>query len=270
MPSLVERLRSDGVTQLWVIYHDYCGVAHAKMAPPERFESAVASGIGFAKANMDFNILDHQTPHPVFGAETGDFFAVPDPTTYAPMPYHPGAARTYSVLTVVGGERWPGCPRTALQHVVEEYAAQGLRVQAAFEPECYLFARGAHGFEPADQSRMFTVDGLERHSTLLSELMDTLRAMGVIVEQAGAEYGPGQYEINVRHTHPLGAADDLLTLKDALRALARAAGLQASFMPKASTLTYPVADCTPTWGFRTSTGALSWMADYPRTPTRPA
>jgi glutamine synthetase len=62
--------------------------------------------------------------------------------------------------------------------------------------------------------------------------MDTLRAMGITVEQIGAEYGPGQYEINVRHAEPVRAADDLLTLKETLRALARETGLLASFMPK--------------------------------------
>lgn len=232
LPPLAEQLQADTVTQLWVIYHDYSGLAHAKTVPPERFADAVTSGIGFAKANMDFNVLDHQVPHPAFGAETGDFFAVPDPDTYAPLPYHPGAARAYASLTLAGGERWDGCPRSALQRVVADYAAEGLQVRAAFEPECYLFKPGDAGYEPADQSRMFTVDGLERHSALLTRLAETLRAMGVTLEQVGAEYGPGQYEVNVRHAEPLRAADDLLTLKEALRALAREAGLLASFMPK--------------------------------------
>lgn len=232
MPSLMDQLQADRVTQLWVIYHDYCGLAHAKTVPPERFADAVASGIGFAKANMDFNVLDQQVPRPAFGAETGDFFAVPDADTYAPLPYHAGAARTYSFLTLAGGERWDGCPRSAVQRLVNDYAAEGLRVRAAFEPECYLFRRGDDGYEPADQSRMFTVEGLERHSALLTRLAETLRAMNVTLEQVGAEYGPGQYEINVRHAEPLQAADDLLTLKEVLRALARETGLLASFMPK--------------------------------------
>jgi glutamine synthetase len=232
MPSLIDQLHADGVTQLWVIYHDYSGLGHAKTVPPERYADAVASGVGFAKANMDFNVLDHQVPHPTFGAETGDVFAVPDPATYALLPYQPSAARAYSFLTLKGGERWEGCPRAALQRVVGSYAAEGLRVAAAFEPECYLFVCGAEGYKPADRSRMFTVEGLQRHAVLLTHLMETLRAMGVTVEQVGAEYGPGQYEINVRYADPLKAADDLLTLKDALRALAREAGLVASFMPK--------------------------------------
>ncbi len=232
LPPLLELLDQDAASQLWVTYHDYSGLSHAKSVPAERFASAVDRGIGFAKANMDFNVLDQQVPHPVFGAETGDFFAVPDPDAYALIPYRRGTARAFSFLHLSDGSRWDGCPRTALQHQVERYQAAGLTVQVAFEPEFYLFKRTVEGYAPADNSRMFTVDGLEIHHQLLTRLSETLTAMGVIVEQTGAEYGPAQYEVNIRHTSPLRAADDLLTLKEATRALAREAGLIASFMPK--------------------------------------
>jgi hypothetical protein len=54
MPSLSGQLHTDGITQLWVIYHDDSGLGHAKTVPPERYADAVASGLGFAKANMAF------------------------------------------------------------------------------------------------------------------------------------------------------------------------------------------------------------------------
>lgn len=230
--ALLEQLRADGMTQLWVVYHDYCGIAHGKTVPTERFAAAVTTGLGFAKANMEFDVLDQQVAQPVFGANTGDFFALPDPATYSPLPTHAGAARTYTFLTLRGGERWAGCPRTALQRVLERYSALGLQVQAAFEPEFHLFRRTETGYEPADRARMYTVDGLEQQSTLLTRLIDALRTMGVTVEQGGPEYGPGQYEVNVLHAAPLRAADDLLTLKMVVRALAREQEMIASFMPK--------------------------------------
>jgi glutamine synthetase len=116
--------------------------------------------------------------------------------------------------------------------MAERYAAEGLRVHAAFEPELYLFLQTPDGYRPSDQSRMFTVEGLERHYALLTRVTETLREMGVVLEQVGAEYGPGQYEINIRYADPLTAADDLMTLKEVTRALAREAGLLATFMPK--------------------------------------
>ena len=54
MPALIDQLHADGITQLWVIYHDDSRLGHTKTVPRERYASAVALGIGVAKANMDF------------------------------------------------------------------------------------------------------------------------------------------------------------------------------------------------------------------------
>ncbi len=230
--DLIERVQQDAVTRLWVIYSDYSGISHAKIVPLDRLRHVLESGVGFAKANMDFDVMDQQVAEPQFGADTGDFYAVPDPDTYTPLPFASGHARMFSFLQTADGERWPGCPRSALQRVAERYDAAGWRVQAAFEPECFLFQRVGDEFLPADQSPMFSVAGLEQHRNLFDDTMDALAAMGLSVEQVGAEYGPGQYEINLRHTDPLRAADNLVTLKETLHALATRAGYIVSFMPK--------------------------------------
>jgi len=226
------RIRADGVSELWVIYHDFIGRPQAKLVPSERFEAAMTAGVSFAKANLDFNVLDQQAPDFVFGAETGDFLAVPDPETYARIPHHPGAARAYSHLHLASGGIWAGCPRSALMATAARYAQRGLSVRAAFEPECYLFVRTGDGYAPADTSPMFGPGGLERLHDVIAGLTTSLADMGVGLEQVGTEYGPGQYEINIRHQPPLKAADDLMTVKEVLRALATRFQLVASFMPK--------------------------------------
>src|SRR5690606_35649021 len=55
---------------------------------------------------------------------------------------------------------------------------------------------------------------------------------GVRVIQIGTEYGAGQLEINLHHETPMKAADDLVTFRETIKALARDAGGIASFMPK--------------------------------------
>ena len=230
--DLNERIRQNAETRVWVMYSDYSGISHAKAVPLDRLDHVLRSGVAFARANMDFNVLNHQVQAPQFGADTGDFYAVPDSTTYAPLPFAPGHARLYSVLMTADGERWAGCPRATLQRVADRYAAAGLCLQTAFEPECILFERDGTEFVPADESPMFSVAGLEQHRDLFDEVMDALSSMGLAIEQIGAEYGPGQYEINLHHSDPLGAADDLITLKETLRAIGKRAGLVVSFMPK--------------------------------------
>jgi glutamine synthetase len=231
--EVLSRLENEGVEHLWVIYHDYSGRSCAKTVPKERFAGIFDKGVVFARANLDFNLEDHMAPGSTFLADTGDFLAIPDPTSYAPIPYRERTARMHAFMRADDGSVWEGCPRTQLQRMVDAYAAQDLSVRVGFEAELMLFEPTGDGeYRPADREGMFTVAGLDRHYELMRGIIDTLHAMGVTVEQLGKEYGPGQYEATTRYAEPLKAVDDYLTFKEVVRALARQAGWVASFMPK--------------------------------------
>ncbi|MCC6314232.1 MAG: glutamine synthetase [Thermomicrobiales bacterium] len=227
------RLDEAEIAHLWVVYTDYNGRSQGKAVPRSRFASALDGGISFARANLGHDVTDHQAPDTIFSADSGDFFAVPDPAAIAPYPLTPRTARAICWMRQEGGAPWDGCPRTAVQRQVERLAAHGLTVRAAFEPEGYLFRLGPDGQpQPFEARGMFTIEALDVQSAVLHAISETLEAMGVGVEQAAPEYGPGQIEINLRHAEPIKAADDLVALKDVTRAVARQEGLVASFMPK--------------------------------------
>ena len=232
--EVLDRLEKDGLEHLWVVYHDYSGRSCAKTVPKERFASVLERGVVFARANLDFTLEDHQAADAVFLADTGDFLAVPDPDSYAVIPYHEQTARTHVFMRAdAEGNLWEGCPRTKLQRMVERYASEGLSVQVGFEAEFTLFTKTGEGeYAHADHDGMFTVAGLDRHYALWCAVMDALTAMDVSIMQHGKEYGPGQYEMTTHHISPIKAADDYLTLKEVVRSLAREAGWIATFMPK--------------------------------------
>lgn len=227
------RIKSDGIEHLWVIWHDYSGRSCTKTVAKWCFPGIFEKGVVFAKADLDFNLENHMAPGSIFTAETGDFLAVPDPSSYAPIPYRDATARMHAFLRAEDGSEWEACSRTQLQRILNVYSAQGLSVRVSFEPEFILFVPNGEGeFETADTDLMFTVAGLDRHYSLWQDIINNLQSMGVIVEQLGKEYGPGQYEVTTRHDLPLKAVDDYLTFKEVVRALAREAGWVASFMPK--------------------------------------
>jgi glutamine synthetase len=230
--ALVARAKEDGISELWVICHDLSGRAQVRSVPYQRLDRVLGGGVSFARANIDFNVLDHQVPDFAFGAETGDFLAVPDPATYARVPHHPGAARTYSFLHDADGKPWAGDARAALCAMDARYSSRGLALRVAFEPECYLLPLTEENRRPTTRTTMFSLNALESQRGLMSQVMTALGEMGVELEQVAPEFGPGQYEINIAHQSPLRAADDLMTVKEELRALARAAGFIATFMPK--------------------------------------
>jgi glutamine synthetase len=231
--QVLDRLGSEGIEHLWVIWHDYGGRACAKTIPREKFAGIFDKGVVFARADLDFTLEDHMADGSIFTAETGDFLAVPDPTSYAPIPYRARTGRMHAFLRTDGSSAWEGCPRSALQQLVDAYTAEGLSVRVGFEAEFSLFEPVGEGeYLPADTDGMFTVAGLDRHYDLLQGIVEALHGMDVQVEQLGKEYGPGQYEATTRYDAPLKAVDDYLTFKEVVRALARQAGWVASFMPK--------------------------------------
>ncbi len=231
--SLARRVDAGGYQGLWIVFHDYSARACAKWIPASRFHSAILHGGVFARANLNFTIDDHQVESPRFGADTGDFFAIPDPDTLVSLPYRPSIARVYSHLCTEDGEHWEGCPRGRLMAAVDALMERGFTAQVAFEPEFTLYRTDEHGLPvPADTSPMYSVERMDIHHELLAKVETALDEQDVDVIQIGSEYGAGQVEINLCHTHPLKAADDALTLRDTVKALARDAGLYAAFMPK--------------------------------------
>lgn len=233
LARLEERIAADGIEGLWIVFHDYASRACAKWVPREGIPGALRSGGVFCRANLNFSIDDVQAEHPRFQADAGDFFAVPDPDTYAPVPYRPSIGRVLSWLHTEEGALWEGCPRGRLAAALDALAERGLSARVAFEPEFSLFRRTPEGgYAPADSFSMYSVDRIDANVDLLGRIERALAAQGIRVIQIGSEYGPGQVEINLHHETPLKAADDLLTFRETVKALARDAGVIATFMPK--------------------------------------
>ncbi len=231
--TMLQRLETDNIDHFWPIYHDYNGRAGAKTVPKARFAGTIEKGIVFARANLNFTTEDHQAEGAAFLADSGDFMAVPDPSSYTVLPYRKNTAQAHVFMRQDDGSPWDGCPRTRLQTMVERLAAAGFSAQVALEPEFTLFrSDGEGGYVPVDHDGMFSVDGLDRHYDFLHTLVETLGQMGIEMQQLGKEYGPGQYEGSTRHAPPIRAVDNYLIYTQVVRALARDAGMVATFMPK--------------------------------------
>jgi glutamine synthetase len=231
--ELLLRLRDDQIENFWITYNDYSGVQSAKTIPPSGFKSGVNEGLVFAIANLDMDILDHQPPTTTWLGDSGDMLVVPDLRSYSLLPRFPKTAIANGWMRATDGSVWDGCPRTRLQKSMDAYADEGYSVMAALEPEFYLLKSDEQGgFAPVNKTRMFTTAGLHEAQQFCSDVVAELEAMGVPVGQLGKEYGPGQYEMSVKHGTPIEALDRYWALKAAVRDLARSHGWVATFMPK--------------------------------------
>ena len=69
------------------------------------------------------------------------------------------------------------------------------------------------------------------HSDYVADLYRALRDESIVVEQVHPEYSPGQFEVSVEPTDPLGAADDVLLVRQTIRAVGEHHGLRTTFAP---------------------------------------
>jgi glutamine synthetase len=110
------------------------------------------------------------------------------------------------------------------------------------EPEFFLFKRngkdeansirpGIHPV-PHDVGSYFDFSSNDEAVCVRTELMEALSGMGLNMEMGHHEVAIGQHEIDFRFDNALRTADNVLTLKYTVKAIAEQHGLVASFMPK--------------------------------------
>ena len=73
---------------------------------------------------------------------------------------------------------------------------------------------------------------LDVGSEVRQEIVAALDDRGIVIEASHHEVGAGQYELDLALGNALRSADQLVTLKYAVKSVAQRRGLHATFMPK--------------------------------------
>jgi glutamine synthetase len=211
--------------QLW--FTDVLGRHKAFHVTPAELEDALDQGMTFDGSAIDG-----------FSRTTeSDLLARPDLTTFQLLPwYEPGAgvARVFCDIVNIDGTAFDGCPRQQLRRVLDNARSQGYTFFVAPEIEYFYFESldPATGPVPSDRGSYFDLLTDDVPSQLRRQTVLTLEEMGIGVEHAQHEDGPGQHEIDLRYTDALTMADTVMSLRHVVKELARQSGLAASFMPK--------------------------------------
>jgi len=122
-----------------------------------------------------------------------------------------------------------------LKKVVGRCESMGYVCKIGAECEFYLFKTDENG-EPTkdtlDRGGYFDMSPLDKAENLRREICLCLEEMGISPESSHHERGPGQNEIDFKYSDALTCADNMLTFKSVVKAIAERNGLYASFMPK--------------------------------------
>ena len=223
------------VTSIRVLYPDLHGVARGKDVPIAEFDYVVDKGLRFCAAVMGTD-LRHT---PVVGGDEGypDLIARPEMATMTPLPWEPGVATCMANLEPAEGGAPIPDPRGTLRRVVEDLRAIGFDPIIGPELEFFLLQRdpeAPHGIRRRiDQpSMVYTVGPQADPGGIVREMTEALARVGLEVLAVNHEFMNSQYEINLRHTGALRAADRAFRLKAAVKDIAAQHGLVATFMGK--------------------------------------
>jgi glutamine synthetase len=208
--------------QIW--FTDVLGILKGFAITPSELEGALAEGMGFDGSSIEgFARI-----------EESDMVAMPDPNTFEFLPWRPKerpVARMFCDILEPDGSPYEGDPRFVFKRVLAKAAEQGYTFYIGPELE-YFYFENDEAPKTIDKGGYFDTPPLDTGGTLRRETIFALQEMGVQVEYSHHEVAPSQHEIDLRYDEGLKMADKALTLRIAVKEVARHNGVYASFMPK--------------------------------------
>jgi glutamine synthetase len=239
--AAVANVRAQGVRAVRLLYTDLHGVARGKDIPLGHFADLCEEGVAFCAVIMGTD-LRHT---PLVGGEEGyvDFAIRPDLDTLRVAPTwregDPTEVKVAGCLgeawTLDGSDHWPVCPRALLERVVDRYEKRGLTPIVGPELEYFLCERdpsavGGLRRYVDELSRVYTVGPVSDPREIAARTLLWCDELGLKAYAANHEFMSSQYEINVKHSDALDAADRAFMLKAAVKEIAAREGLLATFM----------------------------------------
>ena len=226
--ELSSRIDDDQVQFLSLQFTDVTGAVKSLDIPISRLKEAVAEGIWF----------DGSSVEGFARIQESDMRLMPDLDTYAVLPWSPvesRRARIFCDIYLPDGSPFLGDPRGVLKNILRQIESKGWTFNVGPEPEFFLFKHnGPTSIHPVphDVGGYFDFSATDDAVRVRTQLMAALGTMGLVVEMGHHEVALGQHEIDFEYADALKAADNILTLKYTVKAIAAQHGLIASFMPK--------------------------------------
>jgi glutamine synthetase len=217
-----------GIEFVFAQFVDMYGRPSAKLEPIANLDDLVVEGAGFA--GFAAGEIGQVPSDP-------DIAAIPDLTSFTPVPWQQNLARFACDITV-DGEEWPYCPRTILRRVVSVAKSLGYEFKMGLELEYFLVRRSENGsIEIADandtlEKPCYDIAGLTRQYDFLTTVSRYCNQMGWGNYANDHEDANGQFEQNFTYDDALVSCDRAIFFRYMVHTLAEQHGMIATFMPK--------------------------------------
>ncbi|WP_254536588.1 type I glutamate--ammonia ligase [Halomarina litorea] len=225
--SVVDEIESKEVDFLRLQFTDILGTVKNVAVPASQAEKAFTEGIYFDGSSIEGFVRIQES----------DMRLMPDPATFAVLPWRDGksARLMCDVVDTSTAEPFEGDPRYVLRQALARADEMGYQVNAAPEPEFFLFEEDEDGTATTktnDAGGYFDVAPKDLASDVRRDIIYGLEQMDFEIEASHHEVAEGQHEINFKYDDALSTADNVATFRMVVRAIAAEHGYHATFMPK--------------------------------------
>lgn len=230
-------ITDEGIKTVRVTFMDNSGVVRARNASAATFaRHGLEDGIQYPSAMLSVDTAANFVVPAGAGFASGypSWVLKPDLSTFITLPWAPGTAKVLCDVHTLEGKRVEVAPRSVLHRVLGALEAEGYRAVAACEHEFYVFRSIENGQPQPTWTGINCYAEVKQHQVddILTTLSTNLDAIGLGVEEANTEYGPGQFEISMGHFEGVRAADMAVYYKMAVKELMTQLGYVATFMTK--------------------------------------
>ncbi|MEF8882824.1 MAG: type I glutamate--ammonia ligase [Halapricum sp.] len=231
--SVLDEIEEKNVDFLRLQFTDILGTVKNVSVPADQAEKAFTEGIYFDGSSINGFVRIQES----------DMRLVPDPSTFSILPWRSrddisggnSARLICDVHDTSSGEPFVGDPRGVLKDALDRAEEMGYTVNAAPEPEFFLFEEDEKGratTETSDAGGYFDLAPKDLASDVRRDIIYGLEDMGFEIEASHHEVAQGQHEINFEYDDALSTADNVATFRAVVRAIAAEHDLHATFMPK--------------------------------------
>ncbi|HTP14712.1 MAG TPA: glutamine synthetase family protein [Streptosporangiaceae bacterium] len=228
--QVLQRQLAGEVSGVATTFVDHSGAARVKVVPLTGLASAARSGLGFSPVIDAFTSAGGIDAASALCSPDGDLRMIPDLDRLAVLPAPEGWAWAPGDRFQQDGAVYAGCQRSFARAQVAAGLSRGISALMAFEIE-WMVGRDSADFQSAAGGTGYGLARLLSAADYVRDVIDSLEAAGVRVEQVHPEFGPAQFEVSVGAQDPVSAADAHVLVKLVIAAVSARHGLRASFAP---------------------------------------
>ncbi|ELZ17675.1 type I glutamate--ammonia ligase [Natrinema limicola] len=227
---VLDEIEEQDIDFLRLQFTDILGTVKNVAVPARQTEKAFTEGIYFDGSSIEGFVRIQES----------DMRLKPDPDTFAILPWQnredgASARMICDVIDTSTGEPFEGDPRRVLKNALERADELGYTVNAAPEPEFFLFEEDEEGratTKTGDYGGYFDLAPKDLASDVRRDIIYGLEEMDFEIEASHHEVARGQHEINFEYDDALTTADNVGTFRTVVRAIAAQHDQHATFMPK--------------------------------------